>query len=186
MLNNFFDKFIFTNNIKYTHSNFFLMNIPFVMAPVETLIGIASVNDVEFQKKIYLAVKQSTKDALFKDLTLSFSDKKKELEFVENFFTASGWGNIQSIDVQFEAKKAIIIADNSPFASALKGKVSLPVDSFLRGTLAGIFTKLFDEEMDCVEIECAALSSERCKFILKPKTEFDFANPIVTQQLSHE
>jgi len=186
MLNNFFDKFIFTNNIKYTHNNFFLMNIPFVIAPVETLVGIASINEPDFHKKIYLAVKQSTKDSLFKDISLTFTDKKKELEFIENFFTASGWGSIQGIDVQYEGKKAIVVVENSPFASALKGKASFAVDSFLRGTLAGIFTKLFEEEMDCVEVECAALTSERCKFILKSKTEFDFANAIVGQQLSHE
>jgi predicted hydrocarbon binding protein len=162
------------------------MNIPFVIAPVETLIGIAGVNDVEFHKKIYLAVKQSTKDSLFKDLSLTFTEKKKELEFVENFFTASGWGAIQGIDVQFEGKKAIVVVENSPFASALKGKLTFPVDAFLRGTLAGIFSKLFEEDIDCVEVECQALTSERCKFILKPKTEFDFANAIVGQQLTHE
>jgi predicted hydrocarbon binding protein len=186
MLNTFFDKFIFTNNIKYTHSNFFLMNIPFVVAPLESLIGIVSVNEVDFHKKLYSAVKSSTKESLFKDLSLNFSDKKKELEFVENFFTASGWGSIQSIDVQYEGKKAIVVVENSPFASALKGKVTFPVDSLLRGTLAGIFSKLFEEDIDCVESECAALASERCKFILKSKTEFDFANTIVQQQLTHE
>ena len=85
-----------------------------------------------------------------------------------------------------EGKKAIVVVDNSPFAFALKGKLSFPVDVFLRGTLAGIFSKLFEEDIDCVEVECAALTSERCKFILKPKTEFDFANAIVGQQLSHE
>jgi len=162
------------------------MNIPFVIAPVETLVGLAGVNDSEFHKKMYVATKQSTRDALFKDLTLTFSDKKKELEFVENFFTASGWGHIQSIDVQYEGKKAIVVVENSPFAFALKGKMTFPVDALLRGTLAGIFTKLFEEEIDCVEVECAALSSERCKFILKPKSEFDFANAIVGQQLAQD
>jgi predicted hydrocarbon binding protein len=186
MLNAFFDKFIFTNNLKYTHYNFYLLNIPFLISPIESLIGIASVSDSDFQKRIYSAIKVSTRDALFKDLSLSFSDKQKELEFIENFFSASGWGSLQAIDVQFDSKRAIIVVENSPFASALKGKATIPVDSFLRGTFAGVFSKLFEEEIDCVEVECAALSHERCKFVVKPKSEFDFTNIVVQQQLNHE
>jgi predicted hydrocarbon binding protein len=52
--------------------------------------------------------------------------------------------------------------------------------------LAGLFSKIFNEDIDCVEVDCAALSGDKCKFIIKPKTEFDFSNLIVQQQLSHE
>jgi len=88
--------------------------------------------------------------------------------------------------LQTESKRAIIVLDNSPFASKLKGKTQLSADVFLRGILAGIFSKIFGEDIDCVEAECAALIGERCKFIIKPKTEFDFTNKIVQDQLSHE
>ena len=56
----------------------------------------------------------------------------------------------------------------------------------MRGTLAGLFSAIFKEEIDCVEVECGALSNERCKFIIKPKIEFDFTNASVQQQLSNE
>ena len=187
MLNSFFDKFIFTSTLKYTHNNFYLLNIPFVIAPVDSLIGIAGIQETDFQKKIYLAVKKSTFESLMKEFGENFGvEKNKELDLVNTFFTASGWGNIQNIDVQQESKKAIVVLENSPFAVALKGKTQIQADTFLRGSLAGIFSKIFSEDVDCVEVECAALGGERCKFIIKPKTEFDFSNKLVQSQLSHE
>ncbi|MFA6268239.1 MAG: 4-vinyl reductase [archaeon] len=187
MLNSFFDKFIFTSTLKYTHNNFYLLDIPFVIAPIESLVGLAGVQDNEFLKRIYTEVKKSTNEKLMKDFGTNFGiEQKKELDLVETFFTASGWGQIQNIDVEADGKRAIIVLDNSPFAAELKGKTQVAADTFLRGALAGIFCKIFNEDIDCVEVECAALNFERCKFIIKPKTEFDFTNKIVQDQLSHE
>jgi len=187
VLNNFYDKFIFTGTLKFTHSNFYLTNIPFLISPVETLTGISSVQDAEFLKKLYLAVKKSTMQGLLPQFETNLGmTREKETELIREFFVFSGWGAIQVIDMQIEAKRAIIVVDNSPFAEALKGKSSLPVDTIMRGTLAGLFSAVFKEEIDCVEVECAALNCERCKFIIKPKVEFDFTNASVQQQLSHE
>jgi predicted hydrocarbon binding protein len=187
MLNSFFDKFIFTSTLKYTHNNFYLVNIPFLIAPVDSLCAIASVQDAEFQKRIYLSLKKGTVDKIVAEFGSNFGlEKGKELALIEEFFTASGWGKIESIDLQMEGKKAIIILENSPFVLALRGKTSIPADVFLRGMLAGLFSKIFNEDIDCVEVDCAALSGDKCKFIIKPKTEFDFSNLIVQQQLSHE
>lgn len=187
MLNGFYDKYIMTSTLKYTHNNFYLLNIPFLITPIEALTGIAAVADIEFQKKVYSAVKKSTKEALMPQFSFNFGmEKKKETEFVQEFFTASGWGKIQTIDLEMEQKRAIIIIENSPFAESLKGKTQLPADLFIRGVLAGLLSKIFEEDIDCVEVECATHNNERCKFILKPKTEFDFSNQLVQQQLSHE
>ncbi len=187
MLNSFFDKFIFTSTLKYTHHNFYLVNIPFLIAPIDSLSSIAAVQDVEFQKKIYISIKNGTMDKLVNEFGSNFGlEKGKELHLIEDFFTASGWGKLESIDLQMEGKKAIIVLENSPFVSALRGKTTLPVDTFLRGMLAGLFSKIFLEDVDCVEVECAALSGDKCKFIIKQKTEFDFSNIVVQQQLSHE
>jgi len=186
MLNSFFDKFIFTSTLKYTHNNFYVTNIPFVISPIEALTGLAEITDPETQKKIYTAVKKSTQEKLMQQFSFNFGlEKSKEIELVKEFFTASGWGNIQTIDIEMQSKRAIIIIENSPFAAALKGKTQT-ADVFLRGIIAGMFSKIFEEDIDCAEVECAAHNSERCKFIIKPKTEFDFANPLVQQQISHE
>ena len=185
MLNSFFDKYIFTNNLKYRNNNFFLMNIPFAIVPVEVLVSIAMQNDAEVKRALYQSIKENTRKNLVRQFQLEFgTDKKKAIQLFETFFTAAGWGKIQSIDTNFETKRAILTVENSPVALALKGKVSYPVDIMLRSVFAGIFSEVFGENMDCVESECAAISGDRCKFIIKAEDEFDISKKIVRDQLS--
>ena len=184
MLNQFFDKYIFTNTLKYTHNNFYLVNVPFVISPVDIFLSILKSNDLDFHKKIYLAVKEDTKSNFMKRFSELGITHEKELDFVKAFFVASGWGMIQIIDHDKESKRAIIVLDNSPFATSLGGKVDLPVDTFLKGVLAGLFSEIYGGDVDCVESECLALGAKSCKFILKPKTEFDMSKKIVQDQLS--
>ncbi|MCX6804365.1 MAG: 4-vinyl reductase [Candidatus Diapherotrites archaeon] len=185
MINTFYDKFIFTGTLHYRHNNFYLLNIPFVMAPTEILRGISSITDIETSKRIYEAIKQSTQEQLVQQFSFNFGlEKKKELELIKEYFDASGWGAVQIIDADEQAKRAIIVVENSPIAQELKGKTVTHADVILRGIFAGAFSKIFEEKIDCVEVECAALNSERCKFIIKPKTEFDFTNKLVQEQIN--
>ena len=183
MLNRFYDKYIFTNTLKYTHNNFSLVNIPFLMVPLDILSTLVSTQDLEKHKEIYSSFKESTKDNFmpkFKELGI---EESKRLEFVKAFFIASGWGFIQIINLEKETKKAIVTVDNSPFASSLQGKSKIAVDSIIRGVLSGLFSNLFEDDVDCVEVECVALGSKNCKFIIKPKSEFDLEKEIVREQL---
>jgi len=157
-----------------------------LIMPSEVLIGIAGSDDIELHKKTYLAIKVSTKERLIPKLGEYGKDKQRELGLFREMFSASGWGSVQVINFDQEAKRAIIVLDNSPFVSALKNKSKLPVDIFFRGALAGAFSAFFCEDVDCVEVECAALLGERCKFIIKPPSEFDFSNKVVQDQLHVE
>ncbi|MFH1696798.1 MAG: 4-vinyl reductase, partial [Candidatus Diapherotrites archaeon] len=65
----------------------------------------------------------------------------------------------------------------------LHGKAKLPVDHFLRGVFAGLFTDAFKKDMDCVETECAALNTNKCKFVIKEAADFDFKKPEPRRQL---
>lgn len=186
MLNSFFDKYIFTSTLKYSHNNFFLVDVPFVISPTSILLNLASNPSPDFQKSVYVSVKSSSKDYFLQKISGLGVEKEKQLKFVEEFFVASGWGMIQIVDLSVDAKRAIVVLDNSPFASELKGKAQIPVDVILRGVLAGLFSKIFNENIDCVEVECAALNSEHCKFIIKPQSEFDFTNSLVKNQISPE
>ena len=184
MLNSFFDKYIFTNTLKYKNNNFFLLNIPFAIIPNEIIVAISSQNNPEFNRVLYSSVKENTQKNLVHQFQLDFGmDRKKAMHLFETFFTASGWGKIQNIDTDFNGKRAIIIVENSPVALSLKGKVSFPVDIMLRAIFAGIFSEVFQENVDCVESECAAVSGERCKFIIKPENEFDISKKSVRNQL---
>jgi predicted hydrocarbon binding protein len=183
MLNKFFDKYIFTNTLKYSHNNFYLVNIPFAIMPIDLLLELSKKEDQEWHKELYKMFKESSRKDFMPRFENLGVDKNKEVDFIKVFFTASGFGFIQIIDYDKEAKRAILVVESSPFAQELKGKVKFHVDTILRGTFAGIFSEIFSEDVDCVEAECLALNDKACKFIIKPKEEFDLEKKIVRDQL---
>lgn len=186
MLNQFLDKYIFTNTLTYKQNNFSLVNIPFLIFPVDLLVELVNEKDFEKRKELYYKVKSSsTKNFMPKFDELKI-DGKKQLDFVKTLFIASGWGNINLVDLDEEGKKAIVVIENSPFAKELKGKTDFAVDMITRGILASLFSDFFKTDVDCVESECMAISGEHCKLIIKPHSEFDFTKKIVQEQLNVE
>lgn len=183
MLNKFLDKYIFTNTLRYLHNNFYLVNIPFLIMPIDFLSLLNETGDLDKQKEIYFFLKESSKKNFMPRFNELSIDNKSKLDFIKNLFVASGWGAIEIIDFDIESKRAIIILDNSPFAQQLKGKVDGPVDNLIRGLFAGIFSIIFNEDVDCVEVECFALNDKSCKFIIKPQIEFDLENKLVREQI---
>lgn len=187
MLNSYFDKIIYGGGLKYKDNNFTVMGIPFVMVPTELLMGLSSNQDVKFQKHIYETAKKSTYKSLKTQFGIDFRQEgDKGLKIIEDFFTASGWGLLSSIDLDLENKRAIVVVNNSAVGSVLKGKVKAPCDHFMRGIIAAIFWDFFNEEVDCVESECIAMADSKCKFVVKLPHEFDFSKENVKQQLSAE
>ena len=184
MLNSFYDKFIFTNGLKYKHNNFFLIHLPFVIAPTAVLTGLMSSNDLEFNKKLYYNVKSSVKTSLVKQFHLDFGFKgDKIVNFLETYFVASGWGKIQTVDLDFEGKKAIVKVSDNPFSKKLHGKVKEPCDHILRGIFAGLFSYAFGENVDCVEVHCSVSGEQDCEFIVKKPGDFNIEKKNVRDQL---
>ena len=143
MLNSFYDKFIFTNALKYKHNNFYLINLPFVILPVEVLVGIAKRHDSAVDREIYYGLKESIKDSVKKEFQIDFGVYgERGLDFMETYFTASGWGKLQRVDLDHEKSYAIVNVTHSPIALNIK-QAKAPVDTFLRGFLAGIFSIYF-------------------------------------------
>lgn len=187
MLNSFYDKFIFTNGLQYKHNNFYLLNLPFVIAPNEIFIGLLEQDDEAFERKLYYSTKDSVKKHFMSEVDTDFGLKGEKLvNFLETYFVSSGWGTISNVDLDFENKKAIVKVSNNPFSIHLHKKVSSPCDHFLRGIFAGIFSRIFNAEIDCVEVHCAALGESDCEFIIKKKEDFDIAHKEVRRQLEIE
>ena len=185
MLNQFYDKFIFTNGLKYKHNNFFLLNLPFVIAPNEIFTGLLEVEDEEFEKKLYYAVKDVVRKHLIKEFGLDFGyTGEKLVKFLETYFVASGWGAIKTVNLDFQNKRAIVKVGNNPFTSHLHKKIAHPCDHVLRGIFAGVFGKVFESDIDCVEVHCSALGEQDCEFIVKQQHDFDLSNKHVLNQLN--
>jgi len=184
MLNSFFDKFIFTNGLKYKHNNFYLLNLPFVILPTELLIGIVSKEDKDMNLDLYYSIKEATHKRLIRQFDLDFGlQGDRALIFIRNFFSASGWGGIKVIDFDEKKKRAIIVVSNSPIATALHGKVKSPVDHLLRGVFAGVFSSLLKTDLECLEHKCAAVNERECEFIIKELHDFDFNKKETRRQL---
>jgi predicted hydrocarbon binding protein len=187
MLNSFYDKFIYTAGLKYEHNNFKLVNLPFMIVPVELMVSILRKDDENTNKEIYYAIKESTKKHLLQQFELDFGlEGDSGLNFIESFFSASGWGKIHHIDLNLSEKKAIVGVENSPFALALRNQVQHEIDHFLRGMLAGVFSDYFEKEMDCVESKCTALNEKHCEFVIKQGMKFNFESLKTRRQLNPE
>ncbi|MBN2127738.1 MAG: 4-vinyl reductase [Candidatus Diapherotrites archaeon] len=184
MLNSFYDKFIYTSGLKYKDNNFTLINLPFMIVPVELMIALLRKDDPELGQLIYYSIKDSTEKHLLKQFDVDFGlGGEKALRFIEEFFSASGWGAINQVDLNFKKKQAIVSVQNSPFAFALKGQVKSETDHYLRGILAAAFSDLFKEKVECVETKCIALNANSCEFIIKPASELNFENPSTRRQI---
>lgn len=187
MLNTFFDRFIFTNSLHYKHNNFFLSNVPFVIAPSAMLFGMAKSPDPVFHKHVYYSVKSGVEDYLLKQFEKEFGLKKEKLlEFFQAFFSASGWGLFEFQDINYVEKKAIVFVHNAAFSQFFSVHSPRAVDSFLRGIVSAVFCVIFSENVECVETECSAMGAQHCTFIVKQLHDFDFSNPEVRQQLDIE
>ncbi len=187
MLNSFYDRFIFTNGLHYKNSNFFLVNLPFLICPTELLSGMLNTDNPAFERHVYYNVKQSVRERLVSQFGLEFGFKgEKMVNFLEQYFVASGWGNIKNVDLDFQRKKAIVRVLNNPLTGRLRGKVKTPSDHIVRGILAGLFSKVFQSNVECVETHCIALGEKDCEFIIKKQHEFDVSDKRVQAQLELE
>lgn len=183
VLNNFFDKFIFTSQLKFKDYNFYVLDIPFVIVPVDMLQGFSAMDSPDINKAVYYAFKSSTQKMLIPKFKAG-ATKPKFLELSQAFFTASGWGLIHNIEIDEVNHRAIVSVSHSPIAKALQGKVQHPVDHYTRAVLAAIFSEYFETQVDAVENECLALHPGDCSFVIKPLNEFDFTKDETQRQLS--
>lgn len=182
MLNTFLDKFVFTNGLRYTHYNFYLLNLGFALVPMDVLVGIAAVSNPLVNQQLYAAVKKNVRDSFLQSFQLG-ATPDKSVVFVEDFLTAAGFGLVKHADLDWVHKRAIIVVNDNPVARSLQGKALKPVDAVLRGFLAGAFSHLFQSDVDCIEKSCMALGSQACEFVIQPQSHFDFSKPEPREQL---
>lgn len=183
VLNNFFDKFIFTSQLRFKDSNFYVLDIPFVIVPVDILLGFSEMDDPTINKAVYYAYKSSAAKKLIPKFQAG-ATKQKFLELAQAFFGASGWGIFKNIQIDEVNKRAVVVVSHSPLAKSLQGHSTRPVDHYTRAILAAIYSAYFETNVECVESECAALRPGDCTFILKPLAEFDFTKEETQRQLS--
>ncbi len=184
MLNNYLDKFIFTGQMKFNNCNFYLIDIPFLIFPVKILSAFLFSASDEQSKEIYYSTKKSVKEFL-----PSLKAKPKYsgislVNFVNDFFSNSGFGKIRVLQFDEKNSRAILLVSSSPFAMLFKNKSKKPVDHILRGIIAGTFSFALNKDLDAVETKCISVNSSECEFIVNSNSEFDFSKKNTQSQLN--
>ena len=185
MFNDYYTRAVHGNRLRFENNNFFLDNIPFLFSPIDLLHRFVSSDDEMFERKLYYHVKDAVKHTLMKKFLLKddLADLRK-VRLLEEYFSASGWGFIRTLELDAKNKRAVALVSNSPIALALHGKVNYHVDHFMRGILAGMFSHIFREDVDCTELKCQALGHRQCEFLIKKNSEHNFSKKFVQRQLN--
>ncbi len=132
----------------------------------------------------YYAAKVSFRDGMAKSMgkrfSFNFNDFFKWLTDIASF---AGWGTLKWKDLDREKMHGVIIVQDSPIATSLKGTAKGPVDHVIRGFIAGGASGSLNKDVDAFEEECIAMGAAACRFVFKPRKEFDFSSPEVVRQL---
>ena len=88
------------------------------------------------------------------------------IKTLQSLFELYGLGKLEIIDLNNEKRKAILRVHQSTLALAQlkKGKVRGPVCTLTAGILAGIFSYIFQKNVDCGENTCIAKGDSLCEF----------------------
>jgi len=158
------------------------MQMPFSLIPNSLLVSLMVNDNPEINKALYFSVKKETRTTLLNQFGLKTESPSERLKILQQFFTASGWGEIKNTDIDKKEKRAIVVVANSP-VSTQKGKYKKPVDHLMRGILAGMFSDLFKTNMECIETKCVALNDPSCHFIIKKAEMFDLTKKETADQI---
>ncbi|RLI06031.1 hypothetical protein DRO26_00450 [Candidatus Bathyarchaeota archaeon] len=93
--------------------------------------------------------------------------EKTVLNFLNKLFTEMGWGKTILKKYSKSRKEAIVRIKNSLMVRGIKS--STPKCYLIAGCLAGIFTMLFGEEVNCIETSCGARGDPYCEFVIRGK-----------------
>jgi predicted hydrocarbon binding protein len=79
-----------------------------------------------------------------------------------NVYLAQGWGVPELVKLSIEPLDADIRITDSFECANLRS--SRPNSHFLRGHLAGLANVLFEKNVECTEVKCAAMGNDYCEF----------------------
>jgi predicted hydrocarbon binding protein len=81
-------------------------------------------------------------------------------EMLSGFFQASGWGSITIMPLG-----PALAIDSTDWAEAEPGSADAPMCYFSSGMLADLITRLSEEPVAVMEVECRCKGDARCRFL---------------------
>ena len=114
-----------------------------------------------------------------------YKDVKKVVEYQLQTAGLMGRGILKLSRFDTNLKNAIIKTSKNPFAQMYKNFFSVqkqPIDHYLRGGMAGIFSYAFGCDMVAIETQCEAMGKPMCIIEVKEKDKWDLNDPLVKEQ----
>ncbi len=166
MLSNFIKKLLFTRQ-------FFMKNGTIeILRTKQILLPSSIIHDFQTDEGLYDSIKTNVKKE-FHEIANNFGSKREDLiKNITDIFDIYGLGKLELVDVNEESKSANLNLFNSAIAHAHIAKNSnskKPICNLTSAVLAGIFSFIFNEDVDCYEKNCFGKGDEFCEFVIKKR-----------------
>ncbi|MBD3252292.1 hypothetical protein GF386_01000 [Candidatus Pacearchaeota archaeon] len=182
-LSSLLQKLLFVNQYNVKNGRIEILGTPFIMLDASDILVLQEID----KTKMYNSVKKSSRSnmkkivqhaqvyknikgqSLMNIANLSKKIAKSDegmIKTLQDFFDVYGLGKLEIIDLNNQEKSAMIRIEKSTLASEqLKiKKTGKCVCTLTAALLAGIFSYIFDKDVDCVEKTCLAKGDEACDF----------------------
>ena len=174
----FFERMMITRQLKFSDGRIELFSRRFAISGEFISNHISEINSIpEAVAKIY----RNSKDSSF----LFFMEVGSKYKFSFNDFINweldvnkfCGWGVMKYERIDKDEKIIVVSVLDSPTGIFMKGKTALACDHIIRGFIAGGAKAAFNDEIECLEIECIAKGDLRCLFIAAKSEELKLKYP---------
>ena len=168
MLSAFLKRLLFARQFFIINGKIEVLGVKQIMFPSTLMLDLQEIDS----KKVYTATKKELRQ------TMSVFGKKLGasgeglLREITDIYETLGLGELQVVDIDNKAKKALVRVHNSPIAEAAisqKLKSKIPICIVISGALSGMFCHLFGLDVDCEEKVCAVQKKDYCEFVVKSK-----------------
>ncbi len=169
---NFLELLLMSRKLSFEEGRIYLYGKGVLMLPMAPIANYFSAvnNDDTTVKNTYSMSKSAILSEYKENLSSSFKSSAGHAEFLRNNINLYGYGFAEFENSNFAIPGDVFIKD-SPFVEALKGVVKKPIDHVLRGILAGVVTAATGQDTDAIELNCAAVSGEKCIMHLDTKAK---------------
>lgn len=82
-----------------------------------------------------------------------------------DMFSHHGWGLVK-LDLSRHEQGLVVVTVHDPLFAAFVDKAELPIESLTAGVLAGFFTTVFEQDLDCVQTSCKARGDRESRFLI--------------------
>lgn len=184
MLSQLLQKLLFVRQFSIDDGKIELLGGKYIMLNASALLELQSIDET----KIYMLARESSLAGMknlvehakvynkIKDLFLrNISELGKRIgatdegmiKTLQDVFNVYGLGSLEIVELDNKNKKAAVkIKDSSIAQEYLKksGKSKNPVCAITAGVLAGMFSYIMNQKIECVEAKCLAQGASECVF----------------------